>query len=151
MKWIIVAAMLVAASAWAQSKPPTFDQGALVWSAFACSIYAELSGYKNEQDRLFILGVEVGRSWLKRFEERPPTHAERNNMPIGILLRMPGPSVDFVLGRIFEAVADDAFDKVVKHDNSGLYIADPAKWADDELRKVRAEQKYRAGNCALIR
>lgn len=132
----------------AQAKRP--NPGLVVWSAFSCATFAELSGDVPEQKRLFDLGVSTGRSFLARIEKGTVPAAERQETPIGVLLRLGGPSVDFILGRIFEGAVDDANDKVVKEDSSGLPILDPSKWAAGELKLMRAELKYRGSNCALI-
>jgi hypothetical protein len=55
-----------------------------------------------------------------------------------------------MIGRIFENAMRDAYDKVVKEDNNGLPILDPSKWARDELKVIRAKNKYHSSNCALI-
>jgi len=39
--------------------------------------------------------------------------------------RLQGPSIDFMIGRIFEGATEDAFDKVVKEHNNGLPILNP--------------------------
>ncbi|MFC1680800.1 hypothetical protein ACFL1S_03275, partial [Pseudomonadota bacterium] len=60
-----------------------------------------------------------------------------------MLFVLAGPSIDFIVGRIFSAAVDDAYNSVVKTDSNGLVQLDPTKWADDELKKNRAENKYR--------
>jgi hypothetical protein len=38
--------------------------GHIMWSAFQCSTYAELSDYKSEQERLHLVGLNAGRTFL---------------------------------------------------------------------------------------
>jgi hypothetical protein len=63
--------------------------------------------------------------------------------------RHQGPSIDFMIGRIFEGATEDAFDKVVKEHNNGLPFLNPRDWADGELKATRARNIYRSSNCAL--
>ena len=39
--------------------------GHIMWSAFQCSTYAELSDYKSEQERLRLVGLNAGRTFLE--------------------------------------------------------------------------------------
>ena len=39
--------------------------GHIMWSAFQCSTYAELSDYKSEQERLHLVGLNAGRTFLE--------------------------------------------------------------------------------------
>jgi hypothetical protein len=39
--------------------------GHIMWSAFHCSTYAELSDYKSEQERLHLVGLNAGRTFLE--------------------------------------------------------------------------------------
>jgi hypothetical protein len=110
-----------------------------------------LSGNSTEQKRLFSIGYASGVRLVERVRNGTMAEAERQELPVGILLLLGGPSVDFVVGRIFEHVNEYALDKVVKEDNDGVPLFDPSKWADDELRNVRARNKFGSSNCALIK
>lgn len=123
----------------------------LMWSAFSCATFAELSGDRKEQERLFELGYKAGKIFVDGVRTKTISEAEVKEAPVGVLWHMGGPTTDFVVGRIFEAATDDAYDKVVKEDNAGLPIIDPSKWADDELKTIRAKNKYQGSNCTLVR
>ena len=140
-------AMLSVEYASGDSKP---NLGRVMWSAFSCAAYAEMSGNIKEQERLFEVAFTTGRKFVDGVKNKTITEIEAKNAPIGVLMRMSGPSTDFVIGRIFEAATEDAFDKVVKEDSTGSPIFDPTKWADDELKVIRAKNKYQNANCALI-
>lgn len=131
------------------SKQPNLGQ--LTWAAFSCATWAEWSGNSAEQKRLFSIGYASGARLVERVKDGTLTEAERKGLPIGIRGLFGGPSVDFVVGRMFEHVSEYAFDKVVKESNDGAPILDPSKWADDELRNLRAADKFRSSNCALIK
>ncbi len=73
-------------------------------------------------------------------------------MPVFFRLLLEGPSTDFILGRTFEFIVDDAFDKVTKTSADGLPLHDPKDWVRDESdRKFLARNLYHAGNCALLK
>lgn len=127
------------------------NRALVMWSAFSCATYAEMSGNKKEQERLFEAGFNVGRSFVNGVKHKTIAEKEVKDAPIGVLMHMGGPTTDFIIGRIFEAAAGDAYDKVVKEDSAGLPILDPSKWADDKLKVIRAQDKYQSSNCTLIR
>jgi len=122
-----------------------------MWSAFSCAAYAEMSGNKQEQERLFKVGYDAGRTFVDGVKNKTISETEVKDAPIGVLMHMNGPTTDFIIGRIFEVATADAYNKVVKEDSAGLPIIDPFKWADDKLKVIRAENKYHSSNCTLIR
>jgi hypothetical protein len=67
-------------------------------------------------------------------------------------LRLAGPTTDFIVGRIFEGAMSDAFDDIVKTDESGKMIADSSKWVmDKSLRSMIAQTRYVSRNCELVK
>jgi hypothetical protein len=144
---IFTFSMLSAESASEDTKP---NLGRVMWSAFSCGIYAEMSGNISEQERLFEVGITAGRNFVDGIRNKTITDTEVRKAPIGVLMRMNGPSTDFIIGRIFEAAAEDAFDRVAKEDSRDFPIYDPTKWADDELKVIRAKKKYQNSKCILI-
>jgi len=139
---------LMVEAASAENKP---NIAHVMWSAFSCAAYAEMSGNKQEQERLFKIGYDAGRAFVDGVKNKTITEAETKGAPIGVLMLMGGPTTDFIIGRIFESATADAYDKVVKEDSAGLPIIDSSEWADDKLRVIRAKNKYQSSNCALIR
>jgi len=125
--------------------------GLLMWSAFKCATYAELFGNKDEQARLFNVGYDAGKSFLKGIENQTVTEAElRSKTPVIVRLLLAGPSADFIIGRVFESATGDAYDAVVSRDTNGVPL-DPSKWVmDDELRALIARTKYHRSSCELI-
>lgn len=127
------------------------NRARLMWSAFACATFADMYGDKDEFQRLSGLGYEAGRAFLEDLQNKTATEKEIAEAPIGVRMRMGGPSHDFIVGRIFEASMDDAFDFIVKTDGNGWRIEDATRWADDELKITKAEHEYSRRNCALMR
>jgi hypothetical protein len=130
---------------------PKANTARIMWSAFSCATFAEMSGDKKEQGRLFELGYETGKIFVDGVRTKTISEAEIEEAPVGVLWHVAGPTTEFVIGRIFEAAINDAYEKVVKEDSAGLPITDPSKWANDELKIIRAKNKYLSSNCALIR
>jgi hypothetical protein len=122
-----------------------------MWAAFECSIFAELSGDATAQEELFERGLAEGRAFFSAAEAGDITEEEwHSDVPVGVSMLAAGPSIDFVIGRVFETVAGDAFDKVVTEDTNGLPLP-PEEWRNDPmLRMIRAEALYRTSNCDLI-
>jgi hypothetical protein len=137
----IVLFFTMSGAAQAQTKKPNL--GLVMWSACSCATYAELSGNEPEQKRLFNIGYTAGRKFLDGIKDQTITEADRREAPIGVLIRLGGPSIDFMLGRIFEGANEDAFDHVVKEDNNGLPLLNPSDWADGELKVTKARNKFR--------
>ena len=124
--------------------------GLVLWSAFQCSTFAEMSGNKQEQARLFEVGVKAGREFLEALKNRQISpEAASSEVPIGVTMRLQGPSTDFIVGRIFESAAEDAFNKIVKQKNGmPLEISDWIR--DEDLQKSKASNSYLVQNCRLI-
>jgi hypothetical protein len=59
----------------ANERTDTPNRGALIWAAFRCSTYAELSGDRDEQRRLAELGYRVGKAFYRL--PRKPSRPER--------------------------------------------------------------------------
>jgi hypothetical protein len=123
----------------------------VMWSAFQCATFAEMSGDTKEQERLFTIGLKAGRQFVEALQNRQISpEAVNSEAPMIVIMLLAGPSVDFIIGRIFESAMNDAFDDVVKRKNGmELPVAD---WVmDKELKKSIAKQKHHQGNCELIR
>ncbi len=122
-----------------------------MWSAFECAAYAELSGNKKEQAKLFEVGLHAGREFIDALKNRQISpEAVSKEAPIGVTMLLAGPSADFVIGRVFEKAMQEAFDNIVKRKNG--ILLDSSKWIDDEaLRKSKAERYYLSRNCTLLK
>jgi hypothetical protein len=144
---VLATQTLLAEGSSADNKP---NLALVMWSAFSCATYAEISGNKPEQERLFEVGYNAGRTFVDGFKNKTITETEAKDAPLGVLMLLSGPTTDFIIGRIFESATEDAYDKVVKENSAGLPILDPSKWADSDLKINSAKNKYQSSNCALI-
>jgi hypothetical protein len=133
-----------------QENKPNF--GLVMWSAFSCATYAELAKDTHEQQRLVNLGYRAGKKLLVSLKNNTLPETERRNLPVGVLMRLGGPSIDFIIGRIYESAGRDAYNQVVKTGIIGELLTNPSQWLqDDEVRVNRAKNKYQNANCALLR
>ena len=123
----------------------------VMWTAFECATYARMSGDRERQGALFERGMASGRQFFTAVAAGTITEEEhRTHVPFIIPLLAAGPSIDFVLGRIFESAINSAYDNVVKEDIAGLPIP-MEEWAnDDDLKKARAHLLYQRSNCSLF-
>ena len=126
------------------------NRGRLMLSAFECATYAGMSANEDEQVRLFKIGYDAGKDFLEDWQNGTLSEAERRKAPVFVLLLLEGPSVDFMIGRVFEFAAQHAHDAIVRMDSNGVSL-DPSEWVrDDELVAITASNKYRRSNCDLI-
>jgi hypothetical protein len=117
-----------------------------MWSAFECSMFATMSAtHKDEIERLFKVGYEAGRQLLEAAKNHEiPPNVIYSEVPAGVSERWQGPTIEFGIGRVFEAAQSDAYEKVV----SGI---DEGYKTDKRFQQLAADKKFQQGNCHLIR
>jgi hypothetical protein len=108
-------------------------------SAFRCSTYASLFRDQKEQQRLFQIGLKVGRDYVEGLKTRDDPTSE-------MLTFIRGVPTDFVVGQMYEAESTHAYDEIVKNQN-GLPLK---QWLDADTAKTQAELRYRQSNCSVI-
>jgi hypothetical protein len=128
--------------------------GQVAWSAFQCATFAAMAKREVASQRLFDVGLKAGRDFIEAVENGKVSDEELNSIvPTGVtmLLSEGGPSTDFLLGRIYSAAQESAYDKIVKQDAAGLPL-DTEHWVMDKKQQApRAETSYSKSNCELIR
>ena len=153
LKSMVAAAMaLVTGLSGANAAEEDARAAKVMWTAWLCSTYAELSGDVEEQRRLFTLGYSSGQRFVAAAAAGTITAEEANSIvPMAVGFLMAGPSEEFILGRVFESAANQGYDDVVKHDANGTYL-ELKDWVnDDDLKASIATNKYMQGNCELLR
>lgn len=123
----------------------------VMWTAFECGKYAELTGKRERAAELYTLGTNAGWRFYRALEAGTITDAElAEHAPFVLTSLTAGPSVDFILGRVFQYATDAAQETVVKKDAFGLptpisdWLVDPAEIS------ARADEVYQKRNCALL-
>ena len=139
---ILALGLLITKSASAETSSQYAKMGLEVWSAFECSALAEKSKYPQEQERLFKFGHAQGVKFIRAIQAGKVEQADLSaNVPIGLLLRLQGPTPDFMLGRIFEGAVETGLRGVYKTGD---------QFNSEELQTVVAQNKFRKQNCKLI-
>lgn len=115
--------------------------GRATWAAFECSSLASVLEKPRDQERLFLFGYEQGKRFFSAMQSGRITQKDlRSTIPSGLLMVAQGPSIDFILGRVFESAQHNALKDVITTETV----------LNKDLKKGLASQKYTSGNCELI-
>ena len=127
--------------------------GRLMWSAFQCATYAGYAKIEKEPERLFNVGLKAGRVLVKAVHDGKFTNEQLStSIPLGVKMRLGGPSVDFVVGVIYADASADAADDIIKKNDNGFKSLNSADWVfDKELQQMRGETEYLKSNCVLLK
>jgi hypothetical protein len=141
-KLLLAAAALAACVTGSHAADERALQGHVMWSAFECSAYAELAEEKTEQERLYLLGLNAGRTFVEAMKAGEiPEQAVNEAVPINVLQRLKGPSTEFVIGKIHAAATGSVRDEIARSKRS--------IWGSS--LKQEARSAYSNRNCILIR
>ena len=98
---------------------------------------------KNEQARLFMVGYQQGKDFIEAFRtNRIEPKDLKEQVPFLFLMRLQGPTPDFILGRVYESAKDNAL-KDVLTTSDGL--------TSDDLQAKLAGNKFIKQNCRFLR
>ena len=137
---ILIASFLaiLATEASGQTSQQYALMGRKVFAAFTCSALSTAAGKTDETKRLFNIGYEQGTIFINALQSGKITNADLNNqVPMGVLFVLYGPTVDFILGRIYEVATDET-------------LKDIFKSADESQQKMVAQTTYTKMNCSLM-
>jgi hypothetical protein len=116
------------------------------WTSFACASLASEMKDEKEQERLFTMGYNDGKTAIKAMQEGKISKEDINKgVPVMFLLLLQGPSADFMLGRIYEAAMDNALKDIFK---TAGEIQDMNHY--EQFKIDLAKDAYHKKNCALI-
>lgn len=123
----------------------------VMWTAFECGTYAELAGKADRASDHYATGLDAGRRFYATLEAGTITEEELSQHAPFILTSLDaGPSVDFILGRVFQYATDAARADVSKEDQHGLPLPIQEWLLEPELIASKADTLYSAGNCDLL-
>jgi hypothetical protein len=105
--------------------------------AFRCAIYAGMSKDFKEQKRLFQIGLNAGRDYVKGMKSSNQLDYKEYSGDV---------STDFVVGMMYKDLSDKAHHEVRKNRDEQML----ERWRDSDAVKREAERSYRNGNCSLI-
>jgi hypothetical protein len=113
-----------------------------------CQHYSAFLKNEKESTRFGKLGIKVGRDFITARNAGKINKKDWNaNVPT-IFGLMKGPSVDFVLGEIWQYIGNNVSEKL--QDELGADGCEECKW-DKKLRSLRIAKKYDESNCELIK
>lgn len=137
----------------AQSQSTSKDaalSGRRAWDAMRCAGYAAFAENANEQMRLEKLGLNEGRVFLTAARDGKIAQSDfESTVPLRYYPIMTGPTVDFVLGRIWQAAEEYVGDKLWERDrwdSKNDYVS-----PDKAAIKARAQRYYDSENCKSLR
>jgi hypothetical protein len=144
----LAAAVVMLGDAHAGGEMAKAELSRRMMSAFECSVYAGMANLKDEEKRLFELGLADGREFLRAVRTGAISQETlKTAVPLlGVQMLMSGPSEDFMLGRMYEGVAESAFNKIYETPLDAI-----GRDAPSERDRSVAKVKFVNANCAFIR
>jgi len=135
---VVLAFLVLPIQALGQTSQQYALMGKKLWAAFACAAVTDVIGDDAEENRLFKMGYEQGRTFLDAIKSGKVEQRDLNNeVPLTIVYVLKGPNADFILGRIWEAIIDEV--------TKDIFAID-----DKVLQKNVARRKYAQMNCSLM-
>ena len=111
-------------------------------SAFECSALAAKLKKPAEQERLFNFGYGQGKEFMAALQAGNVKQEDLSaNAPVGMLLRLEGPTPDFMLGRVYAAAEENALENVYR-------VGD--RFNSKEEQALAASAEFESSNCELI-
>jgi len=138
LRWLVVLTACALAVTPAAADP-RIRLGAKLWSAFLCSQYADGAWNEKERDRLLALGLNAGREFVGAYLRNEIQYKQMiEEVPFHVTTQLKGPSVDFILGKIYQSASEWAMMQ---------RIADKV---DIKYTKQWSEQKFKTSNCSFL-
>ena len=123
----------------------------VMWTAFECGKCAQLAEKEDRSVALYELGVGAGRQFYGALEAGTITEEELSEYAPFVLNSLAaGPSIDFIIGRVFQYAVVAANDDVSKEDQYGLPLPMGEWLLEPEKITAKADLLYTAGNCDLL-
>jgi hypothetical protein len=96
--------------------------GQKLWASFECGALAEYAGKIEESRTLYKMGYDQGTTLLDAFRAGKIDEQTRRKLPLPVLFMLDGgPTIDFILGRIFESAMQDTFGASSGKDSTPRY------------------------------
>jgi hypothetical protein len=141
---LIIAALMCSQSAVAETSKEYALLGKKVVSAFLCSAVAREVKKSEEAGRLFNLGHESAKVFMEAANSGKIKREDAHSIiPMSVTMRMKGPSVDFVVGRIWEGTVSNLYDKLDR-ECEGCIL-------QDKRKEIWMGNQYRSMNCDLLK
>jgi hypothetical protein len=123
----------------AQTSDEYAAMGQKLWDAFECGALAEYADKPEESGRLYKLGYDQGKTLLNAFRAGKVDQQAISKLPRPVSFMLDGgPTVDFILGRIFELAMQETSQQLFEASNN------------DATRKIIAGQNFAKRNCGSL-
>lgn len=117
------------------------------WAEFECSVFASMAGMDDEKKRLFDLGYNHGKTFLKAMKDgKIDTYGydikDFNTALYTIYSYSPSDNIDFMMGQVWEMAEhsdENDFPQILSYDKRVL----------DQWHTI-ASKKYENRNCKLL-
>lgn len=111
----------------------------VTFAAFECAALAAFAELPQERERLFAYGYKQGLAFAAAWKAKKVETADiARGVPVGVLLRMSGPTPDFIVGRIYDGAHENALKDVITPEST------------KNSQTVRAKDKFLMQNCRLL-
>lgn len=118
--------------------------GQKIFPAFLCSIAAGHAQKTEAQQRLFMVGYESGMVFLDALQQGKVKREDiSKTVAVAVTLSLKGPSIDFMLGRVWETAASHYYDELKENCDSCA--------SDEALRRIKGADNYRKQNCEFMK
>ncbi len=116
--------------------------GLVMWAAFSCSAVAANAQSSADQERLLLIGYRAGLAFIRDIQNRRINkHDLDRQVPMAVFFALGGPTPDFMLGRVYAAAEQAAWEDVDKASSGNL---------DQDIRQFHSKNLFTQKNCALI-
>jgi hypothetical protein len=122
-----------------QSNDELVRKSFLVYAAFGCTSVVPDA---KEAARLFKVGLDAGREFVKACEANKGCDAIKSEVPLFWRL-LEYPSTDFALGQVYQMARDET--------TKGIHEMVGGSFPDKELIALRRSGKYLEQNCTQLR
>ena len=149
---LVLALLMFSSPAWGNEGMGSLEYAKLgkkLFSVFECSHYAISSKNEMETRRLWELALKTGRIFVDAFRAGKITENDwKKNVPVVWGMLGKGPSTDFILGKYWQYMSDDIYEKMERDLSAGG--CKECKW-DKDLRAMHMVKLFEDSNCALIK
>lgn len=123
----------------------------LMQSHWQCFTWASMFDDTVASERHFKAGLEAGGIFIDAAMAGTITPEDvSKHVPVMVSLTMQGPNKEFVLGRLFESIQGDAYDRITTREANGLPLNPSAYITDRDLIRTLTQTQYERANCGLL-
>ena len=116
-----------------------------------CSVWASMTNDRAGSEDQFEKGLQSARMFIEAARAGKISESDWDEtVPVGVALTMSGPSNDFIAGRMFGFISDDAYDQVAKRDANGQILPPEEYILVQAVQSVIASNLLEKSNCSVL-